>query len=157
MKLSELQNHLALIPNNASPSIKLPNDQSVAPHFHLTEIGIESKDFIDCGGTRRQHQICVLQLLVGNDTDHRLFCDKFQKIVNSAQAPLELLPDTEVIVEITGPITIERYGIGKITHNAMFTLTSLSTACLASETCGLEPQYAKSSLPATSCCGPICC
>ena len=35
-------------------AFKLPNGTLVPAHFHVTEIGKVHKDFIDCGGKRRQ-------------------------------------------------------------------------------------------------------
>lgn len=40
---------------------KLENGNSVPEHFHVTEVGIITKDFIDCGGT--EDGCCMVLLM----------------------------------------------------------------------------------------------
>jgi hypothetical protein len=51
----------------------------VPEHFHLTEVGVVTKNFIDCGGTVRSERVANFQLWDANDSDHRL---KPQKLLN---------------------------------------------------------------------------
>ena len=41
----------------------LPNGSHVAPHFHLTEVGEITKNYVDCGGTVREEKIANFQLM----------------------------------------------------------------------------------------------
>ena len=50
MKLSELKNKLSTVSNL---TFVQPNGVFVPRHFHITEIGLVTKHFIDCGGTVR--------------------------------------------------------------------------------------------------------
>jgi hypothetical protein len=59
MKLSEIKNHLSTLKNIA---FKLPNGTLVQPHFHVTEVGRITKDFIDCGGKVRSERVVNFQL-----------------------------------------------------------------------------------------------
>ena len=75
----------------------LPDRSFVPAHYHITEVGRVQKDFIDCGGTVRSTQACVLQVLVADDVDHRLETTKLAAIMDIA-APL--LQSTELPVEV---------------------------------------------------------
>ena len=78
MKLSEIKNHLISLETIA---FKLPNGALVPSHFHVTEVGIVSKHFIDCGGTLRQEKVVNFQLWEANDYDHRLHPEKLLSII----------------------------------------------------------------------------
>jgi hypothetical protein len=39
----------------------------VPEHFHVTEVGVVTKDFIDCGGTVRHEKVANFQLWDAND------------------------------------------------------------------------------------------
>ena len=47
MKLSEIK---SVLENLETISFELPNGELVPNHFHVTEVGQITKDFIDCGG-----------------------------------------------------------------------------------------------------------
>ena len=51
---------------------KLPNGQFVPAHFHITEVGKLTRNYIDCGGILRQENKLNLQLWVASDAYHRL-------------------------------------------------------------------------------------
>ena len=55
-----------------SLQFQLPNGHFVPQHFHITEVGNVTRNFIDCGGVQRQENKLNLQLWVASDTDHRL-------------------------------------------------------------------------------------
>ena len=42
----------------------LPDEQAIPSHFHITEIALVDKTYIDCGGTKRHEQIVTMQLWV---------------------------------------------------------------------------------------------
>ena len=69
MKLSEVKTILEKLED---VNFSLPNGQMVPIHFHVTEVGIITKKFIDCGGTVREEKVVNFQLWNANDTDHRL-------------------------------------------------------------------------------------
>ena len=49
------------------PIILLPNGTQVPGHFHVTELALISKNFIDCGGVARLERKVTFQLWVAND------------------------------------------------------------------------------------------
>jgi hypothetical protein len=64
MKLSEIKTALITLETIA---FQLPNGQLVPNHFHVTEIGKITKNFIDCGGTVRKEEVVNFQLWDAND------------------------------------------------------------------------------------------
>lgn len=69
MKLSEIKTLLAIV-NNVN--FQLQNGTAVPEHFHVTEVGVITKHFIDCGGTVRNEKVANFQLWDANDYEHRL-------------------------------------------------------------------------------------
>ena len=76
MKLSEIKTKLNQLETIA---FKLPNGTLVPNHFHVTEVGKVTKNFIDCGGTVRHEEVVNFQLWNANDYDHRLHPEKTLK------------------------------------------------------------------------------
>lgn len=129
MKLSELKSQLE---NLNSVSFLLPNGTFVPNHFHITEAGITTKHFIDCGGTIRNTKNISLQLWTANDYDHRLEPQKLTKILNIAEP---LFNDEDLEIEIEYQLdTIGLYGLD--TDGVNFLLTPKQTNCLAQDACG---------------------
>lgn len=129
--------------------IVLPDGQAVAPHFHITEVGHVRKDFMDCGGTRRSVQSCVLQTWVFLDVQHRLKTDKLAQILRIAG---DVLPSLDLPVEIEHEAgVISQYPVQSGSSDGE-TLTlytgSKHTACLAMDLC-CAPAAAKASVAAT--------
>lgn len=139
MTLAELKSALA---RSAETSLRivLPDGDPIPADFHITEVGHVTKNFVDCGGTRRSHESCVLQAWVAkNDPDHRLTAGKLAAILQLAGS---LLPaDTlEVEVEYEGCV-ISQYPLAGIRSDQdalALLLTNKHTDCLAKEACGLE-------------------
>ena len=77
--------------------VQLPNGELVLNHFHVTEVGIVSKHFIDCGGTVRKEEKINFQLWEANDYDHRLHPEKLLQIIELSEKTLAL-PDVEIEV-----------------------------------------------------------
>jgi hypothetical protein len=75
----------------------LPDGGLIPAHFHITEVGHVLKRFIDCGGTRRTLETCLLQTWVHDDVDHRLVAGKLAMIFDKAG---DVLPHHELPVEI---------------------------------------------------------
>lgn len=141
MKLSEAKQHLSRLEQIA---FKLPNGELVPRHFHVTEVGKVTKDFIDCGGTLRHEEVVNFQLWNANDYDHRLHPDKLLKIIELSQKTLNI-DDPEIEVEYQGE-TIGKFGLDF--DGAHFLLTNKETDCLAKENCGIPTE--KSRVPLSS-------
>ena len=60
MKLSEIKNQLATLD---AVTFLLPNGTMVPQHFHVTEVGQITKDFIDCGGKIRHENVYARWML----------------------------------------------------------------------------------------------
>lgn len=129
MKLKEVKHKLETI---NELRLELPNGNLVPQHFHITEVGAIAKDFIDCGGTIRHDKVVSFQLWEANDYDHRLAPQKLLRIIEQAERVLGL-GDWEVEVEYQAE-TIGKFGLEF--SEGHFVLTSKSTSCLASDTCG---------------------
>jgi hypothetical protein len=114
----------------------LPNGSMVPIHFHVTEVGLIEKRFIDCGGKLRNEQFVNFQLWEADDFDHRLAPQKLRSIVELAEKELKL-PDAEIEVEYQGE-TIGKYGLSF--NGISFLLTNKQTACLAEDACGIPEQ-----------------
>ena len=87
----------------------LPNGTYVPPHFHLTEVALVSKKFVDCGGTMRDENVISFQLWSADDYDHRLAPCRAYGIVERAQEALGF-GNIDIEVEYQGD-TIGRYGL----------------------------------------------
>jgi hypothetical protein len=130
MKLSALYSALSQVTEMV---FIFPDGRMVPPHFHLTEVGLVTKTFIDCGGTLRTDEIIQMQLWTANDVQHRLDPSKFKEIVRASVDKLQM-PDREIFIEYQGS-TIEKYGIRF--SSPYFHLTRTETACLAQDACGV--------------------
>lgn len=116
---------------------RLPDGSCVPAHFHVTELGVSSRRFIDCGGTVRETRAASLQLWTSVDVDHRLEGDKLARIIDVARERIGVTDDLEVEVEYQGPDTIARYGLAAANDQDELRLVGLRTDCLALESCGV--------------------
>jgi len=139
MKLSEIKNHLQTA---EAVNFKLASGSYVPEHFHVTEIGLVNKHFIDCGGTERFEKVASFQLWNANDTDHRLKPQKLLHIIALSEKVLGL-EDLEIEVEYQSD-TIGKYALGFDGKN--FELLPKQTACLASDACGVPAGKQKKEL-----------
>lgn len=130
MKLSEIKQLLA---SAEHVSFQLENGSMVPEHFHVTEVGIVTKDFIDCGGTVRHEKKANFQLWDANDHEHRLKANKLIHIISLSEKVLGM-DDLEIEVEYQAE-TIGKYDLAYDGTN--FLLLSKQTACLAQEKCGV--------------------
>ncbi|MDX1760644.1 MAG: DUF6428 family protein [Christiangramia sp.] len=155
MKLSQIKeqlNHLEQI------AFVLPNGELVPNHFHVTEVGKVTKNFIDCGGTLRTEEVVNFQLFSANDYDHRLHPEKLLSIIELSEKVLGL-EDLEIEVEYQAD-TIGKYGLDLDGPN--FVLTTKKTDCLAKDKCGIpteKPKVKLSELQTSNSCSPNsgCC
>lgn len=151
MKLSEIKEHLS---NADYINFELENGESVPEHFHVTEVGIVTKNFIDCGGTVRKENMANFQLWDANDFDHRLKPQKLLGIIALSEKVLGM-EDLEIEVEYQTE-TIGRYNLGFNGKN--FILLSKKTNCLAKDNCGIPEDKLKVNSKQVSCkTGGGCC
>lgn len=115
---------------------QLPDGQFVPAHFHITEIGNVSRNYIDCGGTLRKENKLNLQLWVSSDSDHRLAPDNLLNILQLAEKQLGF-SNEEVEVEYQQS-TIGRYELAF--NGTVFQLINTQTACLAPDQCGIPQE-----------------
>lgn len=132
MKLSEIRKHLETA---TGVNFQLPNGEFVPEHFHITEVGMVTKHFIDCGGTERLEKVANFQLWNANDYEHRLKPGKLLHIIELSQNKLGM-GDLEIEVEYQSG-TIGRYDLAY--NGTDFLLLPKHTACLASDKCGIPP------------------
>lgn len=136
MKLSEVKNELSTLENVA---FVLPNGTYVPEHFHVTEVGLITKKFIDCGGKLRNETVVNFQLWDANDFEHRLKPKKLLDIITLSEKVLGI-QDYEVEVEYQAE-TIGKYDMGF--NGTAFTLVNKLTACLAEDQCGIPENKQK--------------
>ncbi|SKB28650.1 hypothetical protein SAMN05660226_00406 [Parapedobacter luteus] len=137
MKLSEIK---SLLPTLANVNFQLEDGTFVPEHFHVTEIGMVSKHFIDCGGTIRNENVVSFQLWDADDHDHRLKPIKLLNIIKLSEDKLGI-DDREIEVEYQSN-TIGKYGLDFDGTN--FVLKNKATACLAQHACGIPPAAQRS-------------
>jgi len=133
MKLSEIK---SLLPTLENVAFRLENGTFVPEHFHVTEVGLVTKHFIDCGGTMRLEKFANFQLWDADDYEHRLKPGKLLHIINLSEEKLGM-EDTEIEVEYQGD-TIGKYNLGF--DGKTFVLQNKTTACMAQEACGIPPK-----------------
>ena len=95
MRLSEFKRYLE---NVDEVIFKLPNGSIIPSHFHVTEIGVNRKKFIDCGGNIRNSEKINFQLWTADDFDHNLSAQKLLNIIDVSEKVF-FLQDLEIEVE----------------------------------------------------------
>lgn len=139
MTLEQIKKHLSTA---EAVSFELENGTFVPEHFHVTEVGVVTKHFIDCGGTVRIEKVANFQLWDANDFEHRLKPQKLLNIIKLSEEKLGM-EDLEIEVEYQAE-TIGKY---KLDFNGKnFVLVSKHTACLASDSCGIPQEKLKVNL-----------
>jgi len=150
MKLADVKRSLGQI---STFNFKLPDGSYVPEHFHVTEVGLITKNFIDCGGVKRTETVVNFQLWEARDYDHRLAPQKFLRILDISKQVIGDADDLNIEVEYQQS-TIGKYGLefdGKD-----FLLTAKQTNCLAQDACGIPPE--KMPAQVSACCsGKGCC
>ncbi|WJS93188.1 DUF6428 family protein [Flavobacterium johnsoniae] len=156
MKLSEVKQ---ILPTLENVEFQLENGTFVPEHFHVTEVGIIKKNFIDCGGVIRNEEVANFQLWNANDFEHRLKPNKLLNIITLSEEKLNI-QDLEIEVEYQNE-TIGKYDLAFNGKN--FVLKNKTTACLAQDACGIPAEKQKiilrESTDKTSSCSPNsgCC
>jgi hypothetical protein len=146
MKLSQIK---IILNSSNTVNFILEDGTAVPEHFHVTEVGLITKNFIDCGGTVRKETVINFQLWDANDFEHRL---KPQKLVNIIELSEKVLgiEDFEIEVEYQTQ-TIGKYDL-EFNGND-FVLQNKKTACLAQDQCGI-PATKNEKVKETSSCSP---
>ena len=139
MKLSQVKTILSTLD---TVKFELQNGMTVPAHFHVTEVGMITKKFIDCGGMVRNEKVANFQLWNANDTDHRLEPQKLLNIISLSESILGI-EDLEIEVEYQAE-TIGKYDLDF--NGLNFVLVNKQTACLALDACGITPAKMKVSL-----------
>lgn len=139
MKLSEIKKILNTV---EAVNFQLPNGSYVPEYFHVTEVGLITKNFIDCGGTIRKETVVNFQLWDANDFEHRLKPQKLIHIIELSEKVLGI-EDFEIEVEYQDH-TIGKYDLDF--NGKDFQLINKQTACLAQENCGVPAEKSKLNL-----------
>ena len=152
MKLSEIK---TILKTAQAVNFELENGTQVPEHFHVTEVGIITRHFIDCGGKVRNEKVANFQLWDANDFEHRLKPQKLLNIISLSERVLGM-EDSEIEVEYQSE-TIGKYNLGFDGKN--FILLSKKTACLANDACGIPEENHQNRLSSEPCCQPDgnCC
>lgn len=155
MKISEFKKALE---GAQELTFVLPSGNVVPSHFHVTEIGLIAKNFIDCGGVVREERKINFQLWVADDVNHKLQAQKLLGIISLFENKFTN-DDLQIEVEYQGE-TIQKFGLAFSAPN--FVLTVTQTDCLAKDNCGVPESKQKIKLAeigtAQSCCEPgKCC
>lgn len=143
MKLSEIKQQLSTL---EAVNFQLEDGTLVPEHFHVTEVGLITKNFIDCGGTVRNEKVANFQLWDANDFDHRLKPQKLLNIIGLSEKVLAM-EDLEIEVEYQAE-TIGKYDLDFNGKN--FVLKSTQTNCLAKDKCGIPQEKLKVNLNKTA-------
>ena len=154
MKLAEFKNILKNLPKII---FQLENGLSIPQHFHITEVGVITKDFIDCGGEVRHEKVINFQLWYSSDTNHILSPSKIIEILELSEKKFSM-ENLDIEVEYQND-TIGKYAVSFNGNN--FVLVNKMTDCLSKDKCGIEVSKPKVSLsqlqdenctPGSGCC-----
>ena len=149
MKLSEVKQHLS---SAEDVNFRLEDGTMVPEHFHVTEVGIITKDFIDCGGVVRHEKVANFQLWNADDHEHRLKAGKLLGIISLSEKVLGM-EDLEIEVEYQSQ-TIGKYDLSF--DGKDFLLRSKQTACLAPDQCGVPAVKPKLQMQNLATSGGVC-
>lgn len=131
MKLSEFKLYLK---NAKKVEFQLPNGNYVPPHFHVTEVGLNSKKFIDCGRNIRNSKKVNFQLWSADDYNHKISPKKLLNIIEISEETF-LLEDLEIEIEFQQ----STIGVFDLDYkNDVFQLVNKKTDCLDKQKCGFE-------------------
>ena len=155
--LAALKSALGAAPG-AALALTLPDGSPVPVRFHVTEVGRVSKRFVDCGGTRRESDVCLMQVWLGDDEDHRLSPEKLLRILASAADLLDDALPVEIEYEHGLLSQYPVVAAANIEGTLTLGLEKKHTACLAPDLC-VRPAASPIRLlgPVSGRCGPSGC
>jgi len=134
-------------------NIVQPNGELVPAHFHITEVGLITKNFIDCGGDVHTERLANLQIWVADDLQHRLEPKGLLKIIDLSNKVLgneDLDMEVEYQTETIGRYNLERQGTN-------FVLVTKQTDCLAKIKCNIPQPKQKLKLGELAISNESCC
>ncbi len=139
MKLSDFKKYLSI---SKTLNFVQANGDLVPAHFHITEIGIVTKNFVDCGGDVHVEKLVNIQIWVAQDFDHRL---KPTDLLNIIDISKKIIDDEDLEIEVEYQTeTIGKYSLKF--ENENFVLVTKHTDCLAKSNCGIPQPKQKSAL-----------
>jgi hypothetical protein len=145
MTLQEFKNSLE---NRSDLSFIIENGIKIPAYFHITEMGVKTKYFMDCGGVMRKDSKITFQLWTSDDYEHRLSCYKLSAIIKKAESLInEDLDNLEIEMEYQD-YTIGVYSVNLIDDK--YILEPTLTDCLAKEACGID--LPKQEIEKSECC-----
>ena len=145
MTLQEFKNSLE---NRSDLSLIIENGIKIPAYFHITEMGVKTKYFMDCGGVMRKDSKITFQLWTSDDYEHRLSCYKLSAIIKKAESLIkEDLDNLEIEMEYQN-YTIGVYSVNLI--DDIYILEPTVTDCLAKEACGIDQP--KQEIETSECC-----
>tara|TARA_A200000113_G_scaffold167580_1_gene152266 strand:+ start:113 stop:577 length:465 start_codon:yes stop_codon:yes gene_type:complete len=131
MKLSEFKLYLK---NSKKVEFQLPNGDYVPSHFHVTEVGLNSKKYIDCGSNIRITNKVNFQLWFADDYNHKISPEKLLRIIELSEKTFMLM-DLEIEIEFQQ----STIGVFDLDYkNDIFQLINKKTDCLDKEKCGFK-------------------
>lgn len=139
MKLSDVKQ---ILPTLENVEFQLENGTFVPEHFHVTEVGMITKNFIDCGGVIRTEKVVNFQVWNADDFEHRLKPNKLLNIIKLSEEKLGI-EDCKIEVEYQSD-TIGKYDLEF--NGKTFVLVNKTTACLAQDACGIPSEKEKKNL-----------
>ncbi|MFL9844792.1 DUF6428 family protein [Flavobacterium rhizosphaerae] len=152
MRLSEVKESLAKV---EKIRFRLEDGTYVPSHFHITELGVINRHFVDCGGTVRTERKINFQLWTADDFSHRLEPYKVLNIISLSEILLGT-NDDEVEVEYQAG-TIGKFSLDFDGED--FILVNTHTNCLGTDKCGVSvkpkvklSQLANYCVPGSGCC-----
>ena len=150
MTLQEFKNSLE---NRSDLSFIIENGIKIPAYFHITEMGVKTKYFMDCGGVMRKDSKITFQLWTSDDYDHRLSSYKLSGIIKKAESLIkEDLANLEIEMEYQD-YTIGIYSVNLIDDK--YILEPTLTDCLAKEACGIDQP--KQEIETSECCSTDGC
>lgn len=149
MKLSEIKK---VLETAEAVNFQIENGPMVPKHFHVTEVGVVTKHFIDCGRTVRHEKAANFQLWDANDHEHRLKATKLLSIISLSEKVLGM-EDLEIEIEYQAQ-TIGKYDLGY--NGTNFILIPKITACLAPDKCGVPEVKQKVQLTNLAASSAVC-
>ena len=97
MTLKEFKSSLE---NRNELSFIIENGIKIPAYFHITEMGVKTKHFMDCGGVMRKDSKITFQLWTSDDYEHRLSSYKLSAIIKKAEKLInENLDNLEIEME----------------------------------------------------------
>lgn len=131
MRLSEFKLYLKTA---KKVEFQLPNGNYVPSNFHVTEVGLNSKKYIDCGSNIRNTNKINFQLWSADDYDHKISPEKLLSIIEISEKTF-LFEDLEIEIEFQQ----STIGIFDLDYkNETFHLVNKNTDCLDKKKCGFE-------------------